>query len=355
MTTTTPALTPRAPAADVAGAGPAAAGRPARRVPPLIVGLVLWSTVGLLVVARQAVVPHAAALDTFGIIFASIVVEALPFVALGAVVAALLSVYVPDGAFATFGRLPRALQIPTAALAGVAFPVCECGSVPVGRRLLGRGVQPAAAVAFMVAAPLVNPLVVVSTWVAYGGGRRAAGMVLARCGFGLVVAVAVGLFTARRGALDPRAGTAGRDHGHDHAFATAVARGRGFAEHLVGDLLYMGQFLVLGAALSALMQTVLPQDALAQVAGNAILAPLALMALAFVLCLCSEADAFVAVSFVAFPRYAQLAFLLLGPVADIKLSAMYTAAFGRGFTPRVLLVAVPLIGLGCLAFAAVGG
>jgi uncharacterized membrane protein YraQ (UPF0718 family) len=178
-------------------------------------------------------------------------------------------------------------------------------------------------------------------------------MVAGRCALGLVVAVAVGVATTRGGALAPSvAAGAGLAGAHDHAHDPSAGRARDFAGHVVEDFLRMGRFLVLGAALSALLQTVLPQDALAQLAGNVVLAPLGLMALAFVLCLCSEADAFVAISFTAFPGAAQLAFLVMGPVADLKLATLYGATFGRRFTPRVLAVAVPLVLAGALLFGA---
>src|SRR5207342_3531126 len=88
---------------------------------------------------------------------------------LGAAVSAAIEVFVPATAFERIGRLPRPLQLPAAAAAGVAFPVCECGSVPVARRLASKGLSPAAAVTFMLAAPIVNPVVVASTFVAYRG------------------------------------------------------------------------------------------------------------------------------------------------------------------------------------------
>ena len=117
----------------------------------------------------------------------------------------------------------------------------------------------------------------------------------------------------------------------------------------------MARFLALGAALSALLQTVVPQTVLSGVAGSAILATLALMGLAFMLSLCSEADAFVATSFTAFPLGAQLGFLVLGPIADVKLAVLYEATFRRGFVVALLWLAVPLILAGSLLFGAVFG
>ena len=112
----------------------------------------------------------------------------------------------------------------------------------------------------------------------------------------------------------------------------------------------MAKFVVIGAALAATLQTVVPQDIVAGLASNTIVASLALVALAFVLSLCSEADAFVAISFTQFSPAAQLAFLVSGPVLDTKLSFLYGASFGPRFVPRLALVVVPVVLAGVLWF-----
>jgi uncharacterized membrane protein YraQ (UPF0718 family) len=257
-----------------------------------------------------------------------------------------MGAFVPDRAFARVARLPRSLQVPGATVCALAFPVCECGSVPVARRLISRGVDPAAGLAFMFAAPLLNPIVIGSTWVAYGGGSRSAEMVAGRVTLGLVVAVLSALVLSRSGvaALRDRPG----EHDHEHA----GGRGPTFFGHLASDFLFMGRFLVLGAAVAALLQTVVPQGLTADVADVPVLGTLTMMALAFMLSLCSEADAFVAASFVAFPFSAHLAFLTLGPIADVKLAILYSATFRGAFVVRLLAVAVPACLLGSLAFGA---
>ncbi|MGH2808701.1 MAG: permease [Actinomycetota bacterium] len=116
-----------------------------------VVGLVLGSR--LLGLAEQPIA------QTFTIVFTAIVVEAIPFVLLGATVSAIIEVYVSDRTFQRVAGLPVPLQLPLAAMGGFAFPVCECGSVPVARRLIGRGMHPSAGVAFMLASPIFNPIV----------------------------------------------------------------------------------------------------------------------------------------------------------------------------------------------------
>ena len=144
------------------------------------------------VVVRVADPERIAWLQNFLIVFGSLLVEATPFILLGAFVSAAIEVFVPTSTFAHLGRLPRPLQLPAAALAGIAFPVCECGSVPVARRLASKGLAPSAAITFMLAAPILNPVVVASTFVAYRGRDSLWVMVLGRMALGFLVAVAVG-------------------------------------------------------------------------------------------------------------------------------------------------------------------
>ncbi len=289
--------------------------------------------------------------QTFLVIGTSIALEALPFVLLGAAVSAAIEVFVPERWFEAVSRLPLPLQIPGVALAGMAMPVCECGSVPVARRLIVRGVHPAAGIAFMLAAPVINPVVLFSTAVAYQG-RGAVTMVLGRLALGLVVAIVAGTLIARSGA-DRLVGhaRAHEPHGHDHDHGDG--RVRGFVDHLMSDLLLMGKFIVLGAAIAAALQTIVPQSVFTGVLTSPFVGALLMIVLAFFLSLCSEADAFVAVSFIQFPPGPQLAFLAAGPVLDTKLVLLYAGAFGRAFVFKLALVIVPVVVAGSMLFQAV--
>jgi uncharacterized protein len=317
----------------------------------VIVGVsVRWGILALvaaaIVAGRVAQVGDLDRVQTFLVIGTSIVVEALPFVLLGAAVSAAIEVFVPDRWFARIARLPLPLQIPSVALAGIAMPVCECGSVPVARRLIVRGVHPSAGIAFMLAAPVINPVVLLSTAVAYRG-RGAAEMVAGRAILGLIVAIVVGTLVARAGAGKVLPDDSHDDHHHHHSVAS------GFVGHLSSDLLLMGRFIVLGAALAAAMQTLVPQSVFTGVLTSPLLGALIMVALAFFLSLCSEADAFVAVSFIQFPLGPQLAFLTAGPVLDTKLALLYGGTFGRGFVLRLALVAIPVVVAGSMLFQAV--
>ena len=267
------------------------------------------------------------AAQNFFLVFGSLLIEAVPFVLLGALVSAAIEVFVPERVFERLTGLPKPLQLPASALAGMAFPVCECGSVPVARRLASKGLAPSAAVTFMLAAPILNPIVIASTFIAYRGRDILWPMVLGRAGLGLVVAVAVGWVVAGRSKEDlitPRAG----DDAHDHSDEPRTAA---FFSHLSSDFTFMGRYLVVGAAVAATMQTFVPQSVIGGVAETPVVSLIAMMGLAFLLSLCSESDAFVAASFVQFGVGAQLAFLVFGPMMDTKLTFLYRGTFSKRF------------------------
>ena len=266
--------------------------------------------------------------------FGSLLIEAMPFVAIGALASALIEVFVPASTFAKLASLPRAVQLPAAAMAGIAFPVCECGSVPVARRLARKGLSPAAAVTFMLAAPIVNPVVIASTFVAYRGRDSLWVMVIGRFTIGMLVAICVGWVIGSRTPGELLRGASVSDEPDDHD----EPRARRFFTHLTGDLVFMARFLIVGALIAATIQTFVPSSVVDRVATLPILSLLAMMALAFILSLCSESDAFVAASFTSFGPSAQLAFLVFGPMVDLKLGALYLGTYSKGFLRTVVIV-----------------
>ena len=304
------------------------------------VGLIaLWAVLHVVDPARVAFISN------FFLVFSSILVEAIPFVLIGAAVSSLIEVFVPARVFERITSFPQPLQIPAAGMAGFAFPVCECGSVPVARRLAHKGLSPGASITFMLAAPIINPVVIASTFVAYKGRPMLWEMVIGRVVLGLVCAMTVGWVVARSSNKQLLKATEEDDHaGHDHDQTTSK-RASYFA-HLAGDFVFMARYLVLGASVAAALQTFVPQSILASVAGAPILDLLSMMLLAFVLSICSESDAFVAASFVQFGTGAQLAFLVFGPMLDTKLGFLYGGTFDRSFLRTVVVVvtAVTLAG-----------
>jgi len=264
------------------------------------------------------------ALRTWATVFVAITVQSLPFLVLGVLVSAAIAALVSPAALARL--LPRRalLAVPAAALAGTALPGCECASVPVAGRLTARGVPPAAAVTFMLAAPAVNPVVLVATAVAFPGQPR---MVLARFLGSLLTSIVVGLLWSRLG----------REAWVERARSRLVSDGspwQAFTSAARHDVYEAGGWLVVGAAAAATLQVAVPRSALLAVADHPALAALALGALAVLLAICSEADAFIAASLREFSLSARLVFLVVGPAVDVKLVAMQSGVFGRQFASR---------------------
>jgi uncharacterized membrane protein YraQ (UPF0718 family) len=279
------------------------------------------------------------AVANWATVFVALAVQAMPFLVLGVAISAAVAALIPDGLLPR--ALPRrpAVAVPVAAAAGAVLPGCECGSVPIAGRLVGQGAPPAAALAFLLSAPAINPVVIVATAVAFPGRPE---VPIARFVASLLAAVVVGLIWARLGT--------GGDRFVERALQRRPVVGPGTrridvlvatAQH---DLLQAGGFLIVGAAVAATLQTVVPRDVVDAVAGAGPLALVALAALAVVMAICSEADAFVAASLTQFSLGSRLAFMVVGPMVDVKLVALQAGTFGRGFAlrfaPLTLVVAM---------------
>jgi len=309
-----------APPAPEAATAERTAGRP--RADGRLLLLLLVIAVGARGLVSGAL--SGPALRTWSTIFVSISLQALPFLVLGVLVSGAIDALVPPGLLArALPRRPLA-AVPAAGLAGAALPGCECASVPIAARLAAGGVTPAAALTFMLAAPAINPVVLVATAVAFPGRPQ---MVVGRFLGSLLASVVVGLLWTRVGRGVAIAGarrTAPEDLGRWESFSHT-------ARH---DFLEAGGWLVVGAMAAATLQVVVPRGLLDQVAGNHLLAAVALGLLAVVLAICSEADAFVAASLQQFSLSARLVFLVVGPAVDVKLIAMQAGMFGRRFALR---------------------
>jgi uncharacterized membrane protein YraQ (UPF0718 family) len=316
------------------GAGPT---QPRGRIRPRDAGV---AVVALVVVAAAVFRPllqdllDRPAIAHWATVFVAIAVQAMPFLVLGVGISAAVAAFVPAGFLPR--ALPRrpSLAVPVAAMAGAALPGCECGSVPIAGRLVARGAPAAAALAFLLSAPAINPVVLVATAVAFPGRPE---VVVARFLASLLAATVVGLVWAR----------SGRDELLDRVRRRSVHEGPPLsvlvatAQH---DLLNAGGFLIVGAATAATLQTVVPRSVLDAVAGAGPGAALALAGLAVVMSICSEADAFVAASLTQFSLSARLTFMVVGPMVDVKLVALQTGTFGRAFAvrfaPLTLVVAI---------------
>ncbi|MDX3645293.1 permease [Streptomyces sp. MB09-02B] len=294
-----------------------------RHWPLLLLGAALVPGVVLFAVGRGMEEPAVQAWRT---VCLSITVQALPFLMLGTALSGAINAFVPARVFTRV--LPRrpALAVPVAGAAGVVLPGCECASVPVAQSLIRRGVDPAAAFAFLLSAPAINPIVLTATAIAFPGSPA---MVLARLLASLVTAAAMGwlwLWLGRAEWLKPVA----RHTGH----RPGQSRWNEFRTGFQHDFLHAGGFLVVGAMAAATFNVLVPRTVLDTFADSPWLSVLFLAALAILLSVCSEADAFVAASLTGFSPTARLTFMVVGPMVDLKLIALQTGTFGRAFAVR---------------------
>ncbi|APU16897.1 MULTISPECIES: permease [Actinoalloteichus] len=319
------------------GLEPPVAGEPrTRRVTSLELLCVLLLA-AMLFQDRLVGLLDAPALRTGATVFVAICVQALPFLVLGVLISGLIAAFLPPKVLRRLLPGNEAAGVPVAGLAGLALPGCECASVPVARRMMQQGIAPSAALVFLLAAPAINPIVLVSTAVAFPGEPL---MVLARFLASLLTAMVMGWLWIKWGRTEWIAERALRRLPDQQAGSRWVS----FVETVRHDLVEAGGYLVLGGLAAAVLNVAVPASWLDSLGGQVLLAVIVMALAAVLLALCSEADAFVVASLPGLPLPARLAFLVVGPAVDIKLIAMQAGTFGRSFAarfaPATFLVAV---------------
>jgi len=304
-----------------------------------------------LIVLALAVLGTGQSVDTILSIFATrflgIFIEAIPFLLLGAVVSGLIDAFVTPDDIAHFVPRNPFLATIAGAFLGFAFPVCECGVVPVVRRLFNKGLPMWVGITFLLAAPVVNPIVLVSTAVAFGFGP----VLIGRFVFTILVAVGVGLVFAFRARpqdiLQPRS-LMPIMGGSGHPAATIIKRKpllQGLVDALRAantEFFEMGRYLIIGSMLAATMQTFISQEVLLALGKGPVISVIVMQLMAFVLSVCSTVDAFLALAFVGtFTTGSIISFLTFGPMVDIKSTLMFLGVFQRRTV--FYLIALPLL------------
>ena len=291
-------------------------------------------------------------LSTFATIFLGIFIEAVPFLLMGTLLSGLVDVFVSEDWLARLSprrALPAAL---VGASLGLIFPICECGTVPLTRRLFRKGLPLPAGIAFLLAAPVLNPIVIFSTAAAFGWGR----MLLWRLGLSLIIAVTVGLvFSVEKEPINIL-----RSSAFEVELPMLEARQaeKSIPEKLrralvisTDEFFEMGRYLVLGASLAGLLQTFVSQTSLLAIGNGPLLSVIVMLALAVLLSICSTVDAFIALSFAGtFSFGSVLSFLVFGPMVDIKSILMFMQVFRRRTVFYLVLLPFLLSLLAGLAF-----
>jgi uncharacterized protein len=272
-------------------------------------------------------------------IFLSILLEAIPFILIGVFASALIQVFISENMLRKWipKRYPYLAILP-AALVGAVLPVCECAIVPVARRLIKKGVPAHLAMVVMVTAPILNPIVFASTFYAFQNNMS---IVAGRMIMAFVAAIVIGALLYKLfGKRNPLV-----EENHSHSHHDHQAPQNKFMQtiiHASDEFFDMGKYLVIGAFVAAVFQTYLDRELLAGVGSNEVAGPAVMMVFAYVISLCSEADAFVASSFGSmFTTSSLLAFLVYGPMIDFKNTLLMLAYFNKRFV--LLFIAVVTI------------
>lgn len=273
-------------------------------------------------------------LQTFKILFISIILEAFPFILLGVLFSALLQVFVTDEFIRKYTPKNPIAGVLFGAFLGLLFPLCECGMIPVVRRLIRKGMPAYIGIVYLLAGPIVNPIVFTSTLAAF---RTTPEMAYSRMGLAFAVSVLVGLILYRFMRKSPLKETSafkmiGHNHNHNHNEHKngkgVLGRMASILSHASDEFFEMGKYLIFGAFLTAIIQAVVDHSTLVTFAEQPFYSYLFMMAFAFILSICSTSDAFIASSFNGIFDFGPLlAFLVFGPMIDLKNTLMLFSTF----------------------------
>ncbi|WP_026584104.1 permease [Bacillus sp. J33] len=275
-----------------------------------------------------------ASILNLNVIFISILIEALPFVLIGVLIAGFIQIFITEEHIRRWIPKNKTAAVIMSCVVGALFPACECGIVPIIRRLISKGVPVYAAIGFMLTGPLINPIVIASTYMAFGNDFKMAGF---RMGLGFLIAIIIAFSVSLIFKSNHLKDSV---HLHNHS----GAKKRSFIDqiwsmltHSIDEFFDMAKYLIMGALLASIVQVYMPAKAFLQSADDPVASLIIMMGFAYVLSLCSEADAFIGASFSSiFPRSSILGFLIFGPMIDFKNTIMMLSVFRLKFVLGVL-------------------
>ena len=300
----------------------------------------------LFIYKKYGIIINIEEIGDFASIFTSIVLEAIPFIILGSFISAIIQICISEEFLTKL--IPRAsiLGYIGAALIGLIFPVCECAIVPITRRLMKKGLPVGVGVTFMLAVPIINPVVIMSTYYAFYDKQA---MVVLRTVGGFVAAILIGIIV---NALEENKHsiileTIENDNycncGCNASFENQ-SKFKAIFEHTNREFLDIIGYLVFGAFISSGFQVVASHGGFDFISDNKVLVIIFMMFLGFSLSLCSEADAFVGKSFLANYSFSGVAaFLILGPMLDIKNLMMLSGAFKKSFVFKLVITTISVV------------
>lgn len=284
-------------------------------------------------------------------IFISIIIEALPFVLLGTILSGIIEVFITPDIVNKFLPKNKFLRVLFGTFVGFVFPSCECGIIPIINRFLEKKVPSYTAVPFLATAPIINPIVLFATYSAFGNSIR---FLILRFVGATIVAIALGVMLAFLVDDNILKEDAKPTHFHDYSDKKWYQKIFLALAHAIDEFFDTGRYLVFGTLIASAMQIYLPTRVLTTIGHSPITAILVMMLLAFILSLCSEADAFIGASLLStFGIAPVMAFLLIGPMIDIKNLMMMVNSFKTRFIVQFISVSSLIIIIYCLFVGAI--
>lgn len=314
-----------------------------------------------------AALPEPSRLGDVLMAFLSILFEGAPYILVGTMLSGFIDAFLPAALLERVLPKNKVLSTLSAGFLGLVFPVCECAVVPVVRRLVQKGLPMSCAMTYLLSAPIINPIVIVSTLTAFNNFKPGQPnafldasnlpMTVARISLGYLVAAVIGLVLLRKKPADVlRAEIAATVEGGGAARAGEQLDFNARLVHAMRtamrDFLDTAVYFSIGVMITSVFNTQVDQTQIQALAGNDLVAVPSLMSLAFVLALCSTSDAFIAAPMATFSAGAKLAFLVLGPMLDVKLIFMYSSVFRRRFVVALAVTLFVVIGLVSVPWAA---
>ncbi|HGD3348511.1 TPA: permease [Streptococcus agalactiae] len=279
-------------------------------------------------------------------IFISIIIEVLPFVLLGTILSGIIEVFITPDIVNKFLPKNKFLRVLFGTFVGFVFPSCECGIIPIINRFLEKKVPSYTAVPFLATAPIINPIVLFATYSAFGNSIR---FLILRFVGATIVAIALGVMLAFLVDDNILKEDAKPTHFHDYSDKKWYQKIFLALAHAIDEFFDTGRYLVFGTLIASAMQIYLPTRVLTTIGHSPITAILVMMLLAFILSLCSEADAFIGASLLStFGIAPVMAFLLIGPMIDIKNLMMMVNSFKTRFIVQFISVSSLIIIIYCL-------
>lgn len=280
-------------------------------------------------------------------IFISMVLEALPFIIIGSIISSMIQLFISEERVKKILPKSRFVSIIFAALLGIFIPICECAIVPIARSLIKKGVPIAVAIVFMLSVPIVNPIVILSTFYAFNDIR----IVLIRVLGGIISAILIGILidiltNKKEEVIKVKSQyenicDCGCEIG-DYFYNKSKIRL--CLEHASKEFFNILRYYIFGSFLSSIFVVVLKEEVLTNYSTGVLMPIIIMMSLSFLLSLCSEADAFIAKSFLSyFGVPAISAFLIIGPMLDLKNAILISSYFKKSFAIKLFLLIILVV------------